>query len=230
MGSKEKILIAEDEKQLAKAVKTILEYSNYEVTTVNNGLEAVKQTKEENYNCIILDIMMPVMNGIDALKEMRKNGITTPIILLTAKSQVEDKIEGLDAGANDYLTKPFNKDELLARIRAQTRVFGEKKEKYKVGNITFNKENSEISNNTVVFRLNNKECEIMEMLAKNQDRNITEKELNKKIWANEKAKSNAVPMYISYLQEKFVALDANVKINDKNGYIIEPLNEPININ
>ena len=132
MESKEKILIAEDEKQLAKAVKTILEYNHYEVITVNNGFEAVKQTKEENFNCIILDIMMPVMNGIDALKEMRKNGITTPIILLTAKSEVEDKIEGLDAGANDYLTKPFNKDELLARIRAQTRAFEEKKEKYKV--------------------------------------------------------------------------------------------------
>ena len=132
MESKEKILIAEDEKQLAKAVKTILEYSHYEVTVANNGLEAVKQTKEEHYNCIILDIMMPVMNGIDALKEMRKNGISTPIILLTAKSQVEDKIEGLDAGANDYLTKPFNKDELLARIRAQTRVFKEENEQYKV--------------------------------------------------------------------------------------------------
>ena len=224
MESKEKILIAEDEKQLAKAVKTILEYNNYEVVTVNNGMEALNKTKEEKYNCIILDIMMPVMNGIDALKEIRKDGITTPIILLTAKSQVEDKIEGLDAGANNYLTKPFNKDELLARIRAQTRVFEEKKEKYKVGNIVFNKESSEISNNTVVFRLNNKECEIMEMLAKNQDRNITAKELNKKIWANEKAKSNAVPMYISYLQEKFVALDANVKISDKNGYVIEQIN------
>ena len=93
----------------------------------------------------------------------------------------------------------------------------------KFGNIVFNKANSEISNNTVVFRLNNKECEIMEMLAKNQDRNITEKELNKKIWVNEKAKANAVPMYISYLQEKFVALDANVKINDKNGYVIEKI-------
>lgn len=220
---KEKILIAEDEKELAKAVKIILEYNNYEVTVTNNGQEALQKTEEENFNCIILDIMMPVMNGIDALKEMRANGVNTPIILLTAKAQVDDKVEGLDAGANDYLTKPFNKNELLARIRAQTRTIEEKKEKYKIGNILFNKENAEISNNNVVFRLNNKECEIMEMLVKNQDRNISAKELNKKIWENEKYKANAVPMYISYLQEKFIALDANVKINDKNGYSIEPI-------
>lgn len=220
---KEKILIAEDEKELAKAIKIILEYSGYEVTITNNGLEALQKTDEESFNCIILDIMMPVMNGIDSLKEMRENGVNTPIILLTAKSQIDDKVEGLDAGANDYLTKPFNKDELLARIRAQTRTIEEKKEKYKIGNILFNKENSEISNNTVTFRLNNKECEIMEILAKNQDRNVSAKELNKKIWPNEKYKSNAVQMYISYLQEKFVALDANVKINEKNGYLIEPI-------
>ena len=126
---KEKILIAEDDKELAKAIKIILEYNNYEVTVTNNGLEALQKTDEENFNCIILDIMMPVMNGIDSLKEMRANGINTPIILLTAKAQIDDKVEGLDAGANDYLTKPFNKDELLARIRAQTRVIEEKKEK-----------------------------------------------------------------------------------------------------
>lgn len=92
----------------------------------------------------------------------------------------------------------------------------------KFGNILFNKENSEISNsNNVIFRLNNKECEIMDMLVKNQERNISEKELSKKVWQNEKSKANAVPMYISYLQEKFVALNANVKISDKNGYVIE---------
>ncbi len=220
---KEKILIAEDEKELAKAIKIILEYNNYEVTVTNNGLEALQKTDEENFNCIILDIMMPVMNGIDSLKEMRANGINTPIILLTAKAQIDDKVEGLDAGANDYLTKPFNKDELLARIRAQTRVIEEKKEKYKIGNILFNKEIPEISNNNISFKLTNKECEIMEMLAKNQDRRISVRELNKKIWQNEKYKTNAVSMYISYLQEKFVALDANVKINDKNGYLIEPI-------
>lgn len=220
---KEKILVAEDEKELAKAVKIILEYSNYDVTIVYNGAEAIKKTQEENFDCIILDIMMPVMNGIDALKEMRENGVASPIILLTAKAQVDDKVEGLDAGANDYLTKPFNKDELLARIRAQTRTVQEKKEKFKIGNILFDKESSELSKDNVVFKLNNRECEIMEILAKNQDRKISEKELNTKIWNTENSKESAVPMYISYLQEKFTALDANITINCKNGYAIKQI-------
>jgi DNA-binding response OmpR family regulator len=168
-----------------------------------------------------MDIMMPIMDGITSLKEMRKDGINTPIILLTAKSQVDDKVEGLDAGANDYLTKPFNKKELLARIRALTRVEDEKKEKYSIGNIIFNKENSEISNNKAVFHLNNKECEIMEVLIKNQERNITANELSQKIWQTGKNEESAVTMYISYLQEKFSALNANIIINDKNGYILE---------
>jgi DNA-binding response OmpR family regulator len=218
---KEKILIAEDEKELAKALKAILEYSNYNVSVVYNGKDALEKTKENNFDVIIMDIMMPIMDGITSLKEMRKDGINTPIILLTAKSQVDDKVEGLDAGANDYLTKPFNKKELLARIRALTRVEDEKKEKYSIGNIIFNKENSEISNNKAVFHLNNKECEIMEVLIKNQERNITANELSQKIWQTGKNEESAVTMYISYLQEKFSALNANIIINDKNGYILE---------
>ena len=218
---KEKILIAEDEKELAKANGAILQFNNYDVDVTNNGQEALDRTKEVIYNAIILDIMMPVMDGITALKEMRKNGINTPIILLTAKSQVDDKVEGLDSGANDYLTKPFNKKELLARIRAVTRTSEMQKEKYKIGNILFDKENSRISNSISEFNLNNKECEIMEMLIKNQDRNITNTEIVKRIWSNEQIEDSAAEMYISYLQDKFQALDANVEINNKNGYILE---------
>ena len=218
---KEKILIAEDEKELAKAIRAILQFNNYDVDVTNNGQEALDRTKEVIYNAIILDIMMPVMDGITALKEMRKNGINTPIILLTAKSQVDDKVEGLDSGANDYLTKPFNKKELLARIRAVTRTSEMQKEKYKIGNILFDKENSRISNSISEFNLNNKECEIMEMLIKNQDRNITNTEIVKRIWSNEQIEDSAAEMYISYLQDKFQALDANVEINNKNGYILE---------
>jgi DNA-binding response OmpR family regulator len=218
---KEKILIVEDEKELAKALKAILEHSNYTVSVVYNGKDALEKTQDDKFDVIIMDIMMPVMDGVTALKEMRKAGINTPIILLTAKSQVDDKVEGLDAGANDYLTKPFNKKELLARIRVLTRAEDEKKEKYSIGNIVFNKENSEISNDKAVFHLNNKESEIMEVLIKNQERNITANELSQKIWQTGKTEESAVTMYISYLQEKFLALNANVVINDKNGYILE---------
>lgn len=220
---KEKILMAEDEKELNRALKTILEFSGYEVKSTFNGKEAVDATKEDNFDVIILDVMMPVMDGLETLKEMRESGVNTPIIMLTAKSTVDDKVEGLDNGADDYITKPFDKKELLARIRVQIRTNQEKKEKFFVGNITFNKEDSEISSSKASFRLNPKECEIMEMLVKNQDRNITPNELSKKIWQTEELQTSAVNMYISYLQDKFTALDANIKINDENGYILEKL-------
>ena len=223
MKEKLKILLADDEKELSRAIATILKYSNYEVDIVFNGKEAIDKVKENIYDLIILDVMMPVMDGIQALKEMRKDNIKTPIMLLTAKAQIDDKVEGLDSGANDYLTKPFDKKELLARIRALTREQEENKEKYKIGNVTFDKETSEISNKNTSLHLNNKECEIMEFLVKNQERNITKKELKKRIWVKENKDENIVTMYISYLQEKFLALGANIKINDKNGYVLEKI-------
>ena len=223
MSKKYKILLADDEKELSRAVATILRYSNYEVDTVYNGKEAIEKVNENVYDVIILDIMMPITDGLQSLKEIRKNNIKTPIILLTAKSQVDDKVEGLDLGANDYLTKPFDKKELLARIRVLTREKEENEEKYKIGNIIFDKETSEISTSKASLHLNNKECEIMEFLVKNQERNISKKELKKRIWVKEKNDENIVTMYISYLQEKFLALGANVKINDKNGYVLEKI-------
>lgn len=223
MKEKLKILLADDEKELSRAIGAILKYSNYEVDIVYNGKEAVNKVQENIYDLIILDVMMPVMDGIQALKEMRKNNIKTPIMLLTAKAQIDDKVEGLDSGANDYLTKPFDKKELLARIRALTREQEENKEKYKIGNITFNKETSEISNQNTSLHLNNKECELMEILVKNQERNITKKELKKRIWVKENKDENIVTMYVTYLQEKFSALGANIKINDKNGYVLEKI-------
>ena len=220
---KERILIADDEKELARAIGMILKYSDYEVDIVENGKQAVEKTNDNIYDVIILDVMMPIMDGIEALKEIRKNNIKTPVLLLTAKSQVDDKVEGLDSGANDYLTKPFDKKELLARIRTLTRIKEEKEEKYKIGNITFNKENSEISSEKASLHLNNKECEMMEFLVKNQERSISKNELSKRIWTNENKDESIVTMYVSYLQEKFSALGANVKINEKNGYVLEKI-------
>lgn len=222
MKVKEKILIADDEVELARAVGMILKYSNYEVDIVQNGKQAVEKTNGNMYDVIILDIMMPVMDGIEALKIMRKNNVKTPIILLSAKSQTDDKVEGLDSGANDYLTKPFDKKELLARIRALTRIKEESKEKYEVGNITFDKENSEIYSNKASLHLNSKECEVMEFLVKNQERCIKKKELSKKVWNDDNnSDDSVVGMYISYLQNKFVALGANIEIKDRNGYVLE---------
>lgn len=220
---KEKILIAEDEKELNRALKTILELSGYEVKSTFNGKEAVEATQANTYNLIILDVMMPIMDGLEAVREMRGSGITTPIIMLTAKSTIDDKVEGLDNGANDYLTKPFDKKELLARIRAHIRSGQDKKEKVYIGNIIFNKEESELYSNKASFKLNTKECELMDILVNNQDRNITPTELSKKIWQSDELQEDAINMYISYLQNKFTALDANVKINHENGFILEKL-------
>jgi len=218
---KEKILLAEDERELAKAVKAILNYSNYDVEVAYNGKEAINFVKEKVFDTIIMDIMMPVMDGIDALKEMRKMGIHTPVILLTAKSQIDDKVEGLDAGANDYLTKPFDKKELLARIRALIRSDNEKRHKYNIGNIFFDKGASELSSSKAVFHLNSKECDILEILVNNQQKIISANELERIIWNSEKKASSGIPMYISYLQNKFTALDANVIISNENGYKLE---------
>ena len=218
-----KILLADDVEELAQAVEEILRLNDYDVDIVSNGKEAVEKACENIYDCIVLDVMMPVMDGFEAVKQMRKFNIKTPIILLTAKTLVDDKVEGLDAGANDYLTKPFEKKELLARIRALTRVEEENKEKYKIGNLTFNKESSQLSRDKISLNLNNKECDIMEFFIKNPERKISEDELKQRIWTSEANCDNIVPMYITFLQEKFTALNANVKINDINGYSLEKL-------
>lgn len=218
---KEKILIVEDETELAKAVKTILTFYNYEVAVAYNGEEAVNCVKQNVFDVILMDIMMPIKGGIETLKEFREMGVHTPVILLTAKSQIDDKVEGLDAGANDYLTKPFDKKELLARIRAVIRTNNDRKQIYNVGNIFFNKGTSELSSSKAVFLLNNKESDILEILIKNQQKVLSADELERIVWDSEKTASNGIPMYISYLQNKFTALDANVIISNENGYKLE---------
>ena len=217
-----KILLADDVEELAEAVGVILEYNNYEVDIVHNGKDALDKAKENIYDCMVLDVMMPVLDGFEVVKQIRRLNIKTPIILLTAKSLVDDKVEGLDAGANDYITKPFENKELLARIRALTRVKEENKEKIEIGNLVFNKESSQLSKNNISLNLSKHECDIIDFFIKNPERKISEYELKKRIWTDEQNYDNiVVPMYMTYLQEKFIALDANVKINDKDGYRLE---------
>ena len=217
-----KILVVEDEKDLARAIRAILEFSKYSVTVAYNGQEALDEVKKQKFDVILMDVMMPIMDGITALKEMRKTGINTPIIMLTAKSQIDDKVEGLDSGANDYLTKPFDKKELLARIRALTRNSEEEKEKFVIGNITFSKENSELYNEKMVLKLNKEECDIMEILAKNSERSIFKEELCSRIFERSNNDNNeALNMYISFLKDKFEALGSDSIIDESNGYIIK---------
>lgn len=217
--NKEKILLADDVEELAKSIGKILINHNYDVDIVFDGLEVMKMVKENNYDCIILDIMMPNMNGIEAVKEIRNLRINTPIIMLTARDLVEDKVYGLDIGANDYLTKPFEKDELLARIRVQTRMNKEREEKYKIGNITFNKKSLEISKDSVTLNLNEKESQVLDFLVKNPKSLASKEEIAKKIWNGKDFEK--IPMYIEFLQEKLIALNANIRINEDNGYRLD---------
>lgn len=165
-----RLLLAEDEKELSNALTAILKHNNYSVDQVYNGLDARAYALSETYDGIILDIMMPGMNGIDVLKCLRETGIETPVLLLTAKSELDDKIQGLDSGADDYLTKPFAMGELLARIRAMTRRKSEfAPNLLKMGNVTLNRENFTISTAEGTQKLGNKEFQVIEMLMLNHN-------------------------------------------------------------
>lgn len=217
-----KVLIADDEIDLTRALEAILKFNKYEVNIVENGEDALKKAEENKYDVLILDVMMPKKTGIEVVEELRKKNINTPILMLTAKAETEDKVEGLDKGADDYLTKPFEKDELLARIRALVRKNENRTKKIKIGNVTLDKEENELYSDKASFHLNSKESELMELLVGNQSEKIGEKEIKNRIWGKDE-NIKIVPMYISYLQNKFEALGANVQIVNNNGYVLESI-------
>lgn len=213
-----KLLLAEDEKELSRALEAILKHNGYEIKCVYNGAEALDALDKEDFDAYIFDIMMPVMDGIEALKEMRKRGIETPVLMLTAKSQVDDRIAGLDAGANDYLTKPFAAGELLARIRAMTRK-NSAASKLFCGDLSLDRETHELMGKNTSFRLGNKEFEMLEIFMQSIGRTVTAKQLSEKIWDNKD--DGAVYLYISYLNKKLEAAEAGVFLEKTNdGYIL----------
>lgn len=219
-----RLLLAEDEAALSKALKAILERNNYSVDAVYDGQEALEYLKSDNYDGVILDIMMPKIDGITVLRTIREQGNLVPVLLLTAKSEVDDKVLGLDAGANDYLTKPFNSRELLARIRAMTRTqTAQADSMLRAGNVTLNLATYELSTVSGSYRLANKEFQMMEMLMRNPGNLIATERFMEKIWGyDSEAEINVVWVYISYLRKKLNALGADVKINVKRnaGYML----------
>lgn len=220
-----RLLLAEDEQALSKALTTILQRNNYSVDVAYDGQEALEYLEADNYDGIILDIMMPKVDGITVLKEIRKKGILIPVLLLTAKSEVDDKVLGLDAGANDYLTKPFNSRELLARIRAMTRTQTvQANSKLQIGNVTLDRATYELSTPSGSYRLANKEFQMMEMLMMNPKNLISSERFMEKIWGyDSEAEINVVWVYISYLRKKLTALHANIQIKAMRnaGYTLE---------
>ncbi len=214
-----RLLLAEDEVDLSKALCAILKHNNYSVDAVFDGQDALDYGLCENYDGIILDIMMPKKNGIEVLTELRKNGVDTPVLILTAKGEVDDKILGLDSGADDYLTKPFAMGELLARIRALTRRKADfTPNLLTIGNLSLNRESFELSAGDESIRLGNKEFQMIEMLMGNPGRLISTEQFMEKIWGYEtEAEINVVWVYISYLRKKLVSLNANVEIKAVRG-------------
>lgn len=226
-----RLLLAEDESSLSKAIVTILRKNNYTVDAACDGVEALEYLGSNEYDGVILDVMMPRMDGISVLQTIRKAGNNVPVIILTAKAEVDDKVLGLDSGANDYLTKPFASKELLARIRAMTRngaVAVQSDSKLHFGNITLDCATFTLSSPCNSFVLANKEFQMIELMLRNPRQIISAEQFMDKIWGFESnAESNVVWTYISYLRKKLVALKADVEIRARRnaGYSLEERGE-----
>lgn len=221
-----KILLAEDEVSMARAVVRILEKSNYHADAVYNGTDALNYLITGDYDAAILDVMMPEMDGISVLKNIRSRGINLPVIMLTAKSEIDDKVLGLDSGANDYLTKPFDAKELLARIRAMTRSRMNTDSRISFGNITLDRATYILASNTGSFVLTNKEFQMMEILLSNPTHIVSTERFLEKIWGYDtEAEVNVVWVYISYLRKKLTALQADIQIKSVRnaGYSLEEM-------
>ena len=221
-----RILIAEDEKPLARAIVKIFEKNNCSADAVHNGEDALIWLDAGNYDAVVLDVMMPGLDGISVLRTLRARKNPIPVLLLTAKSEVDDKVLGLDAGANYYLTKPFDAKELLAAVRAITRKTVVPDSRLTVGNLTLDRAAFTLSSPTGTLRLANKEFQMMELLMANPDRILSAEQFMERIWGMETdAEISVVWVYISYLRKKLASLKADVRIKALRnvGYCLEEL-------
>lgn len=214
-----RLLLAEDERELSNALSVILRHSHYSVDVVDNGADALDYALGGDYDGLILDIMMPKMDGLQVLKALREQGISTPALFLTAKTEVDDRIRGLDTGADDYITKPFDMGELLARVRAMTR----RGDAYtpqvlRVGNLTLDRGTYEMAVDQQRIRLGNKEFQMLEMLLMSPRRLISTDQFLERIWGwDAEAENQVVWVYISGLRKKLASLGAQVEIRAVRG-------------
>lgn len=213
-----KILLAEDTRDLNRAVTALLDHEGYEVDSAFDGEEAMDYILKSDYDGVVLDIMMPKKDGLEVLKEMRSRHILTPVMLLTAKTEIDDRVAGLDAGADDYLPKPFAMKEFLARIRSMTR----RSKEYGASELTFEditlspKDFVLSARNTVI--LTAKEYELMDVLLANKDTELSTEYLLSHIWRNEEnAHADTVWLYITYLKGKLKSVGSKVGITGAKG-------------
>jgi DNA-binding response OmpR family regulator len=214
-----RLLLAEDEEAMSEAIVDILEYHRYQVDAVYDGGEALDYIHGAQYDGIILDIMMPVRSGLEVLRQIRSEGNHTPVLLLTAKAEVEDRIEGLDLGADDYLPKPFHMGELLARIRAMLR----RREEFtpdirSFGDLTLNPQTSELRCGEKTADLSRLECRLMDVLILNRGIYLSSEDLLEKVWGYDtEADVGSVWVYISYLRKRLQGLNSRIEISAKRG-------------
>lgn len=220
-----RLLLAEDEHELSDALTAILKHNNYSVDAVYNGADALYYLENQEYDGAILDIMMPKMDGIEVLKRIRQEGNTVPVLMLTAKSTVDDRVTGLDAGADDYLSKPFAMKELLARIRALTRRNTEAVGNVlSFGNVTLDRSTYEMASGGNKVRLANKEFQMLEMLMANPGHIISTERFMEKVWGyDSETEMNVVWVYISYIRKKLAGIGADIEIKAirNQGYSLE---------
>lgn len=216
------ILIVEDDVRLSQALQQILRDSGYQVDAVYDGADGLSYGESGIYDVIILDVMLPKMNGFDVVAQLRRAKVSTPVLLLTARGEVHDKIKGLDSGADDYMTKPFAPAELLAHLRALTRRQGEVVfERMSAGDLELDLENQDLSLGEKTIHLSHKEFQLMSVLMANKGQTVTKETLISKVWGYEStAEDNNVEAYVSFLRKKIKFLGSNMKIETlrKLGY------------
>lgn len=219
-----KILIAEDDPSLQYALKTLLQREHYTVDAVDNGMDALAYLRIGDYDAAILDIMMPKMDGLTALRQARQDKISTPVLLLTAKSEIEDKVAGLDAGANDYLAKPFDVRELLARLRVLTRAQNQQDTQIQSGNLCLNTTAFTLSGPKGEQVLVNKEYQTLLLLMQNPGKTISADRILQTVWEPDSyGQENALWTVIYNLRKKLQRVGSDMQIRNKRhlGYVLE---------
>ncbi len=222
-----RILIAEDEVTIARALKVMLEKNKYAVDMVHNGNDALDYIQAVGYDALVLDIMMPGKDGIEVLKAVRAEGNTTPALFLTAKAEVADRVAGLDAGADDYLTKPFAASEFLARVRALTRRSNTyASSMLRFGNVTLDCSQYLLKTGLGEVRLNNKEYQLMELFFRHPRQVFSSEHLMEKVWGlDSEADMDVVWTYIGFLRKKLRQTGAEIEIRTIRGagYALEEM-------
>lgn len=215
-----KLLLIEDELQLSDALSQLLHKNKYSVDAVYDGEDGLNYALSGIYDLIILDIMLPKLNGVEVLKELRKNNISTPVLLLTAKGEITDRVTGLDAGADDYLVKPFDANELLARLRALSRRKTEiiNDNALSFGDLTLNLSNYDLKTSSESIRLTLKEFDILKYFMERPNLIVTKDDLITKVWGfDSEAEYNNIEVYISFLRKKLTYLKSSSKISTLRG-------------